>query len=441
MASFSLSSRRAFIQDAARLVSAASVFLALSPQLHAAISKDGKRLSDKPDDVVARDEAYWALVAQAFRLDGRHIILNGGGQNPPTRDTVDALAGYEKFAAAQPRPNNGALLERIESHRSRLARHLGCKSDEIAITRNTTEGLNIVAHGLDLREGDEVVISGFDMSYAAPAFQNRVRRGGVRLVCVELSTPPQESDVIERFQALMTPRTRLIVASHIVDGCGFVLPIRRLAELAHKHGALMLVDGALSFGRIEVNVQELACDFYVSSLHKWLGAPLGTGVLYVRESLIPSVWPLYGLDEPDAPDARKYEWIGTRSGATIAAIGQAIDFHETVGPARKEARLNYLVSYVLDRMDGHPGVAWVSDPVPARRTIARIGVRGLSGAQLSTALRERFGIWTFGDPTQDSVYISPNLFNLTPQLDQFVDAIKVLAAEQPPATQNTGGTP
>jgi len=441
MTRLSPSSRRTFFYDTARFASAAWTLLAVSPRLHAAIRDSGQRLADRPDDEIARDEEYWSLVAQAFHLDGRYVILNGGGQNPPTRDSLDALVRYEQFATAQARPNNSALLDRIESHRNRLAQHLNCKSAEVAITRNTTEGLNIVAHGLDLRDGDEVIVSSFDAAYAGEAFQNRVRRGGIKIVQVDLPEPPRDDDVVERFRAAISSRTRLIAVSHIADSYGFVLPIRRLAELAHLHGALMLADGALSFGRIEVNVQELGCDFYASSLHKWLGAPLGTGVLYVREKLIPSLWPLYGVGEPNVPDIRKYEWIGTRSGSTIAAIGQAIDFHETIGPSRKAARLNYLLQYVLPRLDGVPGVTWLSDVEPDRRTISRIGVRGWSGVQLAAALRERFNFWTLGAPGWDNTYISPNLFNLTPQMDRFVDAIKTLSRERPPDLDNREKTP
>ena len=165
--------------------------------------------------------------------------------------------------------------------------------------------------------------------------------------------------MIQRFRAAVTPRTRLIAVSHVADGFGFVLPIRRLSQLAHQHGIPMMVDGALSFGHLVVDVRELECDFYASSLHKWLGAPLGTGVLFVKKERLSRLWPLYGSEEASADHARKFERIGTRSGATVAAVGQALDFYETVGPPRKEARLRYLLQYLMDRLADEPRVRFI----------------------------------------------------------------------------------
>lgn len=427
------STRRSFLSTLTRGVPGVPLLMA-SPALVARIQAAGQALGAAGPAAAAADEAYWSTVASAFHLDGRHLVLNGGGQNPPARTVVDALTRYESHAAAQPRPNNGTLLGHIDEHRRRLAAHLRCTPDEVAITRNTTEGLNIVAHGLDLARGDEVVMSTADHEYAARAFRTRAERHGVVVREVPLPVPCVDDEVVARYRDAIGPRTRLVVASHVVDGFGFVLPIRQLSALAHERGIPLLADGALSFGHLIVDVGSLDCDYFATSLHKWLGAPLGTGVLFVRRNRLRHLWPLYGTDDPAMADARKFERIGTRAGAPIAAIGQALDFYEAVGPARKEARLRYLLQYVIDGLKDEPRVRFITDTDPGRRTsLARVTVEGWSGSALERAMLQRFGIWVWGrfEDAWGGIYVSPNLFNLPPHLDRFIAAARQLAAERP----------
>ncbi len=383
-----------------------------------------------PDDL-ASDEAYWAMVAGAYRLDGRYTILNGGGNNPHPAAVTDALSRFNELTSTAPRPHNYTLQNRIEVHRTRLARLMGCSPDELAITRNTTEGLNIVGWGLPLQTGDEVLISSFDDFYAHKVFAQRASRHGIRLTQVELPIEPTVPDVVDRFAAAFTSRTKLIVASHVTDGWGHVLPIRELSDLAHRRGAQCLADGALGFGQIPVDVRELGCDYYATSLHKWLNAPLGTGALYVRRDRLEGLWPLYGTRR-DAGDIRKFEDIGTRSGPTLAAIGQAIDFYEKIGPARKASRLRYLLNIALTGLEGAPGVRVATERDPDRRAgLARIMVSGATGVDLTSALQERFQIFTYGNfpGPHDGVYISPNVFNSARDMEWFTHAIRTIAVE------------
>lgn len=378
---------------------------------------------------VALDEGFWSSVARAYRLDGQYVILNGGGNNPHPVAVTEALARYDALVSTAPRPHNYILMNRIDNHRSRLANLLSCDPDEVAVTRNTTEGLNIVAWGLPLSEGDEVLISDVDEWYAGKILEQRAARHGVVVRRVELPLEPTADQVVERFAAAMSPRTKLLVVSHIADGWGYVLPIRALSELAHQQGAQLLADGALSFGQIPVNVRELGCDYYASSLHKWLNAPLGTGVLYIRSDRLEGLWPLYGTRR-DAADIRKFEDIGTRSGPTIAAIGQALDFYEQLGPERKAARLRYLTSLVMEQLQDVRGVQVITERNPEKRTgLARISVDGISGVDLTTKLREDFDIYTYGNSPgpYDGVYISPNVFNSSQHMDLFCEAIISIA--------------
>lgn len=426
-----MSDRRAFIAQGSR-AAIAGVLWRTWPELHAVLQTEATARAHLAPAELAPDEAYWGLVAQAFVVDGRYAILNGGGQNPPVRATLDALTRGEAYAAAQPRPNNYTLLAHIEAHRQRLARHLGVAADEVAITRNTTEGTNIVVHGVAMGRGDEVVLSPFESSYAELALTTRAGRDGVRVVVADTDVPPSDDAVVAAFQRAITPRTRLLICSHIADGWGFVLPIARLAEVARRAGARLLCDGALSFGAMPVDVRALGCDYYVSSLHKWLGAPLGTGVLVVRRDRIADTWPLYGSDQK-ANDIRKYEDIGTRPGAPIAAIGQALEFHETIGPAQKAARLNYLLGRAIDPLAGTPGVTVYSDQQPARRLLARVTVAGWTGVALANALRDQHGLFTFGGFSDrwGGCYLSPNLFNSVEQMARFTRAIESLAVSPP----------
>lgn len=376
------------------------------------------------------DEDFWSDIALEYDIDDRYTVLNGGGNNPLPRRVTSALLRYQKMAASQPRPFNYHFIAYRDQHRRALAELFGCEPAELALTRNTTEGLNIVAQGLDLKRGDQVLFSPFEDSYALRAFEPLAARRGVELTVVDLPVAPTVEQVVEAFSARMTRRTRLLVASHIVDAWGYVLPVAELAELAHAADAQILVDGALSFGHIPVDMKAIACDYYATSLHKWLNAPLGTGALFVRQDRLEGLWPLYGVrNKPD--DIGKLEAIGTRDGAVIAAIGQAIEFYQQIGPERKAARLKSLLSWLIDDLEDAEGVRVITEPDPDRRAgLARIVVKGWSGANLTTELRERYGFYIYGNfPGElDGVYVSPNVFNSVQDLQRFSAAIQELAA-------------
>ncbi|MCU0647423.1 MAG: aminotransferase class V-fold PLP-dependent enzyme [Gemmatimonadaceae bacterium] len=401
------------------------------PAVHRALdARDGV-----PPDALATDEDFWTTVAQAFVVDGRYIVLNGGGQNPPTRATVDALVRGEQLAAAQPRPNNLQLVGQIEQHRMRLARALNASPGDIALTRNTTEGLHLVINGLSFARDDEIVVSPYEEVYAEVACRVRVARDGVRVIRAAVEPGASDDAIVAAFERALSPRTRLMICSHIADAWGYVLPIARLSAVARRAGVPLLCDGALSFAHVPVDVQALGCDYYATSLHKWLGAPLGTGLLYVKQDRLASLWPTYGSNLA-ATDIRKLEVVGTRPGAPIAAIGQALDFHEAIGSARKAARLRHLLSLALTPLRDVRAIRVYTDADPTRRgSLARFTIDGWTGERIATALRERYGIYTFGG-MQDAVggiYIAPNLFNLPHHIERFVTAMREIAAARPPA--------
>lgn len=378
-------------------------------------------------NVASRD--FWSDIALEYELDNRYTVLNGGGNNPLPRSVVAALVRYEQLAASQPRPFNYRLLGYRDRHRVRLAHLFGCDASELALTRNTTEGLNTVARGLELQSGDQVLISNYEERYALRAFEPLASRYGVDVVTVNLPVAPTAEEVVQAFAEKITPSTRLLAASHVVDSWGFVLPIKQLSQLAHDAGADMLVDGALAFGHMPVDVRELECDYYATSLHKWLNAPLGTGALYVRQNRISQLHPLYGVRN-DSDDIRKYESIGTRDGSVVAAIGQAIDFYEQIGPLRKANRLRALFDELEQRLSDIPGVQVITEVDPKMRVgLGRVVVKGWAGKALTTTLREDHGFYVYGNfPGEfDGVYVSPNVFNSMQDINRFTQAIALIA--------------
>lgn len=404
--------------------------VALTPGALSIASEAALAAQDRTDEDVAQDELFWLAVAGAYRLDGRYIILNGGGNNPHPATVTEALERFDELASSAPRPHNYTLWARMDDHRERLARLMDCSPTELAITRNTTEGLNIVGWGLPLIPGDEVLYSDVDDHYAGKVFEQRAARHGIVVKRITLPIEPTASQTVRVFEEAMTSRTKLLVASHLADGLGYVLPVRELSELAHDRGAQLLADGALTFGQVPVSMKELGCDYFATSLHKWLNAPLGTGALYVREDRIEPLWPLYGTRR-EATDIRKFEDIGTRSGPTLAAIGQAIDFYQQLGPSRKASRVKHLLQLAMKDLAGVTGVRVVTEPDPDKRTgLARVAVQGVSGRDLTRTLREEFGIYTFGNwpGPIDGVYISPNVFNTSEHIKVFSSAIRAIAA-------------
>lgn len=379
---------------------------------------------------IARDEEFWLGISRAYNLDGQHIVLNGGGNNPIPNSVVDAMHRFDEMAASQPRPHNYVLWNRMYDHRVRLAQLFNCQSEELAITRNTTEGLNIVCSGLELNQGDEVILSNFDISYVLPIVEQLAERKGVSVRVVDLPLSPTTEQVVSLYRNAINSRTKLVIASHVVDGWGFVLPVKELAALAHENNAQMLVDGALGFGQIPVDVEDIGCDYYATSLHKWLNAPLGTGALFVKKDRIESLWPMYGNTRAK-DDITKFEQIGTRCGPTLAAIGQAIDLYQQIGPERKAERVKYLTSRVIEALRDTSRVHVFTEVDEAKRTgLARVAVEGISGRDLTRILIDDHRIFTYGNfPGEyDGVYISPNVFNSVSDMEHFIASIREIAA-------------
>lgn len=419
--------RRTFLRSAAI---GASVPL-LTPRVLDAMERrlEGFRHSTPLD--AAGDEAFWDEIRAAYP---RHpyVNLENGYSSPQPSATWDAFRRHEVEI------NNGLsfYMRRkktadYEAVKAQLAALAGVPATEIAITRNTTEALGTVIHGLDLAPGDEAIMCAQDYGSMREQFRQQSRRRGLTCIDVDLPMHPKDdAEVVDTYARAMTPRTKLILLSHMVNITGHILPVRKIADMAHARGAQVIVDAAHSFAHVDFKVPELDGDYLGTSLHKWLCTPLGAGMLHVKQSRIRDVWPLFGDVGLPVDDIRKLEHIGTHPSWTILAIGDAIRFHTMIGAARKEARLRFLQQYWTDRVREVPKV-YLNTPTGNRACgIANVGIRGMTPGDLATALFDRFNVYTVAIDTGPvkGVRVTPHLYTTTQELDTFVSALTSLAS-------------
>jgi len=420
-------SRRAFLRCAAA-GAAAPVF---APRVLDALERRIEAFGNPPPAAAAGDEDYWAEIRRIFPVPADYINLENGYSSPQPGPTWDAFLEHEaainRGLSFYMRRKKAADLVAVKQ---RLAALAGCPADEIVITRNTTESLGTVIHGVDLAPGEEAVMCDQDYGSMLEQFRQQARRRGTR--CVEIAIPlhPRSDDeVVDTYARAITPRTRLLLVSHMVNITGQVLPVRKIADMAHARGVSVIVDAAHSFAHLEFAVPDLDGDYLGASLHKWLCTPLGAGLLHVKKDKIHTVWPLLGETTVPEDDIRKFERIGTHPSWAVLAIADAIRFHEMIGGERKEARLRYLREYWTDRVRDMPGV-YLNTPDGARACgIGNLGITGRPPAALADALFDRFGIYTVAIDTVPvkGVRVTPHLYTTTAELDALVRAIGELA--------------
>ncbi len=304
--------------------------------------------------------------------------------------------------------------------------------EEIIITRNTTESLDTVISGYDWKPGDEAVMAAQDYGAMLDMFKLQARRYGIVNKVVSLPLDPKsDAEIVQLYESAITPRTRLLMVCHMVNISGQILPVRAIAEMAHRHGVDVMVDGAHAFAQLEFRIPDLGCDYYGASLHKWLGCPLGTGLLYVRADKIAKLWPIYADASMADTDIRKLNHTGTHPVHSDLAIANAIAFHAEIGIKRKEARLRYLQNYWTSRVRGTPNIRMNTPSDPARScAIANVGVGDIPPATLARTLLDRYKVWTVAINTANvqGVRVTPHVYITPSELDTFVRALKEIAA-------------
>jgi selenocysteine lyase/cysteine desulfurase len=398
-------------------------------RLHAA----ARRVEGASPVDLAADEDYWREIQQAFTLDRTIVNLNNGGVCPSPRVVHEALKRYLDISNQSPVYHMWQILEpNIESVRRRLAGAFGCDPEELAITRNASEALQIAQLGIDLQAGDEVVTTNQDYGRMLDTWEQRVRRDGIKLTKVSFPVPPQSMEVLaERLLGAITPATKVLHFCHITNLTGQIFPVKKIADEARRRGIKTVVDGAHAFAHFPFTAADLGCDYYGTSLHKWLLAPIGTGFLYVRRANIPSLWPLTPAAASRADNIRKFEEIGTHPAANHNAIAEALTFHEGIGSERKAARLRYLRNRWAERLGGSPKFRIHTNLDPAHScAIGNVQVLGVPTAKVVAQLWEKWRI--IATPIVHAEYeglrVTPNVYTTLEEVDTFVAAMEKIAA-------------
>jgi len=387
---------------------------------------------DRPASAVADDESYWAEIQRAFDADRTMINLNNGGCSPTPSHVLEAMIRDLRFSNELPVEHMWRVLEpRIESVRRDLASEFGCDTEEMAITRNASEANEIMIMGLDLKAGDEVVLSNQNYPRMLTAWDQRARREGIVVKQVSFKVPPPSDEyLVDQFKAAVTPRTKVIEVTHITNLTGQIMPVRQLVEFARPRGIEVFVDGAHAFAHFPFKRDDLQCDYYGTSLHKWLLAPVGTGFLYVRKDKQARLWPLMAADKKQDNDIRKYEEIGTHPAANHNAISAALAFHRGIGVERKAARLRYLRDRWAKRLVKESSRIKVLTPLDDKQAgaIALFQVDGIDNIKLGQWLfnQHRIVNTPIVHAEFKGIRITPNVYTTLDEIDLFAD--KVLEA-------------
>jgi selenocysteine lyase/cysteine desulfurase len=390
-----------------------------------------------PAERLAEDEAFWASIRSKYRLKPDYINLESGYYS------IQSQPVLEKFVARTREANyqgsfyyRGPRVADKAAVAAKLAAMGGCDPEELIITRNTTESLDTVISGYDWKPGDEAVMAEQDYSHMLAQFKLMERRHGiVRRVVSVPRDPKSDDEIVQVYAKAITPRTKLLMVCHMINVTGHILPVRKIADMAHARGVDVMVDGAHTFAHFDFRIPDLGADYYGASLHKWLGTPVGAGLLYVKRTKIAKLWPVFGDSADFADDdIQKLNHTGTHPVHTDLTISDAIDFHNMLGTARKEARLRYLQQYWSTKVRGaHPKIVMYSPGDPKRTCgIGNVGVQGIRATDLAKTLLDKYKVWTVGVENDAAgvhgCRITPHVFIQPKELDVLVSAMKQIAA-------------
>jgi isopenicillin-N epimerase len=430
-----MSTRRTFLS---RMASGAGVLAALRPAGFDRVFAAAKATAGRSPEEVAADEDHWREIQEAFTVNRAYINLNNGGVSPSPRIVQEAMKRQLDFSNEAPVYTMWQLLEpQVESVRKGLARAFGCDPEEMAIVRNASEALENCQLGLDLKPGDEILTTNQDYGRMITTWKQRERRDGVVLKQISFPVPPPSmADLAQRFERALTPRTRVIHCCHITNLTGQIFPVKDICRMARAQGIEVIVDGAHAFGHFPFTLADLDCDYYGTSLHKWLFAPIGTGFLFVRKSKIKKVWPLMAAPPEMDENIRKFEEIGTHPAANHNAITEALTFQEGVGLERKAARLRYLRDRWMKRLSGQKNVKINTSFDSAMScAIGNVGIEGVDTAKLSQHLWDQRKIIVV--PILHDEYkglrVTPNLYTTLEEVDIFAEEMEKVIAKGLPA--------
>jgi selenocysteine lyase/cysteine desulfurase len=426
-----MATRRNFVQSvfAAALPAALPSMPALRDDALERLLSAAGFVAGRSPEQVAQDEDYWFEVQQAFTVDRSIVNLNNGGVSPSPRVVQDAMRRYLEYSNQAPVYTMWQVLEpQVESVRRRLAASFGCDPEEMAITRNASEALEICQLGLDLKPGDEVLTTDHDYPRMLTTWDQRVRRDGVVLKQVPFPAPPPSMDyLVDLFAKNIGPKTRVIHFCHITNLSGQIFPVKQICQLARSRGIEAIVDGAHAFAHFPFKRDDLDCDYYGTSLHKWLLAPHGTGFLYVRKAKIEKLWPMMAAPPSMNANIRKFEEIGTHPAANHNAIAEALTFYEGIGAERKAARLRFLRDRWMKRLEGQPRVKLHTSYDPAQSCgLANVEIEGMDPGKIAGYLwdKKRIIVTAIGHPACTGLRVTPNVYTTLDEVDTFAAAME-----------------
>jgi len=428
-----MSTRRTFFQKTLGVAGALSISPLAGKVLAEDISDALLSLKKLSPLTAANDEELWARIAQAYTVSPSILNLNNGGVSPQPKVVQDAVDRYYHLSNEGPTYYMWQILDKgREPLRRKLADLAGTLPETIAINRNATEALATVTWGLTLNRGDEIVMTKQDYPNMIHAWKQKELRDGIKIKWLNFVLPiEKEDEIVNAFIEATTPKTRIWHITHMINWTGQIMPVKRLCEEARKRNIISIVDGAHTFAHMDFKITDFNPDYYGTSLHKWLSAPFGTGMLYVKKENIAGLWPLFPNDKPQSADIKKFETLGTRSFAPEQAIGQAIDFHLAIGSKRKAERLHYLKNYWCEKVVKNPRVRLNISLKPEYScALGNFSIDGMEPETIANRLMGEFQIHTVAIKWENisGVRVTPHVYTSTKDLDRFVDAVLKLAA-------------
>ena len=423
--------RRTFLKSLSGVALGTAVIPLLNLKNIENVESAAQTIDHLTPEEAARDENFWFVVQHAFRQSSHFINLENGYFSPMPEVCLDAQIKNIRMINDIPsyymRTRQGKDREDIKKM---VAQFSGCSPEEIVLTRNTTESLNNIILGLDLKEGDEALMANKEYPSMHAAFDQTAKRFGLHNKRIYIpNVPDDNSEIVEIFKKEITSKTKVILISHMTYLSGQVLPVREVCDMAHERGIEVIVDAAHSYAHLDFKIPDLHCDYFGTSLHKWLCTPLGNGLMYIKKDKIGKVWPLFGDNSYDANDIRKFEHTGTRPPATYLTLADCIRFHNSIGSKRKEERMRYLKNYWLEKVSVFPKVI-VNTSLRREQScgIANVGIKGKTPKEIADYLFEKHKIFTVAidSPEVKGIRVSPHIYTRLDHLDLLVQGIDEL---------------
>lgn len=381
-----------------------------------------------PSAQLAADEDFWATIRKGYRINPDYINLENGYYCMMPEETLSNYVNHVKDVNYQAsRYMRTVMTENQNEIRGRLAEMAGCAVDELILTRNTTESLDMVIAGYKWEAGDEAIMARQDYGAMRNMFRLVNERYGVISKRVTLPNHPEsDEEILAIYAEKITEKTKLILISHVVNINGQVMPVKKICDMAHERGIEVMVDGAHAFAQLDFKIPDLNCDYYGTSLHKWLSAPLGAGFLYVKKDKVENLWPLLAENVMPMDNIDRLGHTGTKPVHIDLAIANAIDYHNAIGTKRKQDRLRYLKDYWTNKVKDIPNIS-INTPWDAQRScaIANVGIKSFSPNKMAKSLMDNYKIWTvaINRPNVRGCRITPNVFTTTKELDTLVRAL------------------